>query len=216
MNRSGIGPVLPALFIFLLTALASAAPASALPKVDAAKIDRLEKEIDALRSELLEMKSTQEDFLLDTSESAGAARSFLSDRLTFGGFFETGLTSVWGPDTMSQTAPASNAVGLNVSATFSRDLKFVGQLLSSLGIALVNADNDADAPTLGLPSSRQFTGFSTVTLPAQAYVEYAPGNTFYIQGGLGYVPFGYALQQRELVLFVRRAGPQLMRMQDLV
>jgi hypothetical protein len=153
---------------------------------------------------------------VDASERTGTARAFFSDKLTFGGFFETGLTSLWGPGTAGQTAPASNTVGLNISADFSPNLKFVGQLLTSLGFTLQNPDNDADAPSLGLPVSRRFDGFSAVSLPAQAYVEYAPGDTFYLQGGLGYVPFGYASQQRELVLFVRRGGPQLLRMQELV
>lgn len=204
------------LLTFVVAAPAHAAKPSAVSKAEAAKVDRLQKEIDALRSEIIEMKATQEEFYFDASESAGTARSFFSDRLTFGGFFETGLTSIWGPDTTAQTAPASNTFGLNISASFSRDLKFVGQLLTSLAFPLQNPDNDADAPSLGLPISRRFEGFSAVSLPAQAYVEYAPGDTFYLQGGLGYVPFGYALQQRELVLFVRRGGPQLMRMQELV
>ena len=36
-----------------------------------------------------------------------------------------------------------------------------------------------------------------------------------LQAGIGYVPFGYYPQQRELVLFVRRGGPQLLRTNDL-
>lgn len=214
MKRPSV--LIPALLTFVLGGAAHAAKPSRPTKAEAARTDRLEKEIEALRSEILEMKATQEEFFVDASERTGTARAFFSDKLTFGGFFETGLTTLWGPDTAGQSVPASNTIGLNISADFSPNLKFVGQLLTSLGFTLQNPDNDADATALGLPASRRFEGFSAVSLPAQAYVEYAPGNTFYLQGGLGYVPFGYALQQRELVLFVRRSGPQLMRMQELV
>ena len=104
MKRSSF--LLSVLLSFILAAPARAKTKPAgTSKTDAAKVDRLEKEVDALRSEILEMKATQEEFFVDASERTGTARAFFSDKLTFGGFFETGLTSLWGPGTAHPRRP---------------------------------------------------------------------------------------------------------------
>ncbi len=202
----------------------------ASPFADAATPKQLEAEVRALRAELDEFKKRQEelqkqqdsyrlqqeDFYFNSAEGGGAVRSFLADRLALGGFFETAMMSMHGEDTPTQVAATHHTLGLNFAATFSSQLKFVSQLLTGLTIATQNPHNDPATATLGGPSRRQFKGYVFGALPAQAYVEYFSSDALRIQVGLGYVPFGHALQQRELVLFVRRGGPQLMRSQNLV
>jgi hypothetical protein len=65
------------------------------------------------------------------------------------------------------------------------------------------------------PSQREFGDFFFGAVLSQGYLEFAKNSNARIQTGLGYVPFGYYPQQRELVLFVRRGGPQLLRTNDL-
>jgi hypothetical protein len=197
------------LLLLNLFPLCAPDPAHAVENAD------LQKQIDALSREIKELKSNRDDTAFDDSEGQ-SVRSFLSDNLTFGGFFETAVTSISGPDTRGQVSAASHTLGLNLAATFDEHFRFVSQVLTSLSFPLVNAENDPRAAAVGLPAQRTFTGFSALSLPAQGYLEYAWSDAFRAQFGLGYVPFGIALQQRELVLFVRRAGPQILRTPQFV
>lgn len=76
---------------------------------------------------------------------------------------------------------------------------------------LENQHNDPNAGNVNLPARREYNEYTTFSLVSQGYVEYTFNRKFILQGGIGYVPFGYALQLREPVLYVRRGGPQLVR-----
>ncbi len=195
--------------LFLSSILASSVVHAATP-------EELQSQLDALRVELEQLRDQQDDFYFEAAERTGSVRSFLPERLSLGGFFETAVTGIDGRDTSFQLASGSNVLGINISAIFTSEFKFVSQFLTALSIPAVNFDNDPNASSVGLPSSRQFRGLSIGAVPAQGYIEYYRDDGFRLLAGLGYVPFGFALQQRELVLFVRRGGPQLMRIQNLV
>lgn len=177
--------------------------------------ESLKTEIQKLRQEVEELKKFEEESVLQSAENETVARSFIADNLTLGGFFESSVTEIDGPDTRTQVAASMHALGINLSAGFQEQLKFVSQFLTTLTFPLQNVENDPRAVALGQPSQRTFKTFSLAGTVAQGYVEYAPSDHFKIQGGLGYVPFGIAFQQRELVLFIRRGGPQLIRTQAL-
>lgn len=196
-------------------ALALAKPSSAAPEATS-EMGRLQKQIDTLKNELEEIRESQSEMSISMSEDQSEVRSFLSDRLTLGGFFESGIIALFGPDTATQVSASSHTLGLNIAATFNPKFRFVSQILTTLSFPLQNINNDPRAANSGQPSTRKFVGLSTLAAPAQAYVEYSASDVFRVQSGLGYVPFGFALQQRELVLFVRRGGPQLLRSSRLV
>jgi hypothetical protein len=77
--------------------------------------------------------------------------------------------------------------------------------MTGLTISMQNPHNNPG----NTQSHRQFGTFAFGAIPAQAYAEYSVSSAFIVQTGLGYVPFGHALQQREPFLFIRRGGPQL-------
>jgi len=178
--------------------------------------EELERQVQQLRTELNLYRIRQEDLIFESTERLGSVRSFFSNRLSLGGFFETGLSGFWGEDMSTQVTPASNVLGLNFAAIFASDFKFVAQVLTAFSIPLQNENSDPRATAVGLPARREFRSVSIAAAPTQAYVEYVLSDAFRLQGGIGYVPFGYAPQQREVVLFVRRSGPQMLRTQDLV
>jgi hypothetical protein len=173
------------------------------------RLSDLEKRVEELQLQVSEQS-------VSNSNSQGAMKSFLNDNLTFGGFFEPSILTVFGPDTDTQMSAISNLLGLNIAADFSERLRFSSQILTALAISLANQHNDPNAGALSLSTRRSFTTVSFATLVTQAYLEFRNSDGFHIQGGVGYVPFGHAFQLREPVLFARRGGPLTLRTTDLV
>jgi hypothetical protein len=165
------------------------------------------------RIEQLERK--QDALLLQTLEPRSNVHSFLNDNLTFGGFFESGFITWSGPDTDFQTTNNSNILGINLSADFKSNIRFVSQFLVGLLYPPQNLHNDPRGVSLGLPENREANSSFFSAVLSQGFIEYSRGRNFHVQAGLGYVPFGHAAQQRELVLFVRRGGPQILRTNNL-
>lgn len=171
--------------------------------------------IEELTKRIEELEQQQQDFFLQSSERNTQVRSFLKDNLTFGGFFEPSYTILYGPDTQSQATNSANILGINLAADFKSNLRFVSQFITALGYSLENQHNNPQAGASGQPEQREFRSPVFGTLLTQGYLEYSFKN-YRLQGGTGYVPFGFAHQQRELVLFIRRGGPQLLRTAELL
>ncbi|MFL5786132.1 MAG: hypothetical protein ACJ76H_16050 [Bacteriovoracaceae bacterium] len=170
--------------------------------------------IDALTKRIEELEKNQEEFLLEQSRENNQVNSFLKDQLTLGGFFESAFTAIDGPDTRFQAMHTGSTLGINLAADFSERLRFVNQTLTFLTYPLVNPHNDPRlAPAV--PSTRQFGAPAFGAVVTAGYIEAVLNANTVLQTGVGYVPFGYAAQQRELVLFIRRAGPQLLRTNNL-
>lgn len=170
---------------------------------------------ESLTRRVEELERQQNEFYLQTSESATKVNSFLRSNLTFGGFFEPAFTVIHGEDTKLQASNSSNILGINLAADFNPNTKFVSQFLTGLSFPIQNQHNDPRAVTLNQPSSREFGTPSFGAIISQGYISYIFDNHYTIAGGLGYVPFGYYAQQREMVLFVRRGGPQILRTTNL-
>ena len=171
---------------------------------------------DDLVKRVEKIEKQQGDALLLSVDNEARINAFHHNQLTLGGFFESGLTAMSGPDTKAQANTTSAILGLNLSAEFDKHLRFVSQVITGLSIPMLNAHNDPFAGTVGLPSKREFKSFVFGALVAQGYLEYATKREFRIQGGMGYVPFAYSFQLREPVLFVRRGGAQILRTTNLV
>jgi hypothetical protein len=170
--------------------------------------------IDALTKRIEELERQQEELILNDNESAKPVSSFLSDKLTLGGFFESAVTTIDGPDTRFQSMFSGSTMGLNLSAQFGEKLRFVNQTLTILAYPLLNPNNHPTAVTGH--TTREFGDpifAATVTI---GYIETPIFKNSTLQAGVGYVPFGYAAQQRELVLFIRRGGPQVLRTRNLI
>lgn len=170
-----------------------------------------DKEIEDLKKRIEDLETQQAQLLETASEPKNSVGSFLNDNLTLGGFFDGGYNFITGPDTDTQWVNNSNALGLNLSADFGKNYRFVTQLVNILQVPLLNEHNDPRAATFNLPKSRHYDSYSTLAVVTQGYLEYNFNRMFNLQGGLGYIPFGYAAQLREPVLYVRRNGPQLVR-----
>ena len=171
------------------------------------ELKNLKLKVDELSEQVKKLKKSHVALHPDLSEdSESTVRSFLSSHLTLGGFFESGITGFWGPDTRTQISTLNHTLGLNFAARFSEEFRFVGQIITSLYFPLINVNN----------AQRKVGSLLSTTVPAQGYAEYTAIDLLRIQAGLGYVPFGIAFQQRELVLFVRRGGPQLMRTEGFI
>jgi hypothetical protein len=171
-----------------------------------------ESQIDVLNKRIEALERNQEDLLMQSSEEGTKVNTFLKSHFTLGGFFEPSYTLFQGKDTSFKAASASNLLGLNISAEYSTKLKFVSQILTGLTFPMQNIHNDPRDP---VHPERSFGAPFFGALLTQGYLEYDFGNGSYIQGGQGYAPFGYAAQQRELVLFIRRGGPQILRTTEL-
>ena len=135
---------------------------------------------------------------------------FLGEKISFGGFFETNISHMGGPDTQSQTSANSNALGLNIAAEFNDQFRLVTQQLTVLNYPLQNPHNN---PALTQPQ-RQFGNYFFGSYVAHAYLEYQRSETFILQTGLGYVPFGAAFQQREPFLSKNRQGHLMVHASD--
>lgn len=169
-------------------------------------------QIEALTKRIEQLESQQEELILSQGSRRNQVNSFLTDNLTLGGFFESGFTTLDGPDTRFQSMYSGSTMGLNLSAEFSEKLRFVNQTITILSYPLLNPHNN---PAL-TPKERSYGDpifAATVTI---GYLEMPLSQNIVLQTGVGYVPFGYAAQQRETVLFIRRGGPQVLRTQNLI
>ncbi|AZZ35515.1 hypothetical protein CIK05_01425 [Bdellovibrio sp. qaytius] len=135
---------------------------------------------------------------------------FLNEKLSIGGYFETGIINIHGPDTENQTTADLHSLGLNLTAEFSERLRFVTQTSTVVRIALENVNNN---PQL-TPSKRTFREMTNGTYILQGYLEYSASEFLNVQTGLGYAPYGIAFQQRETFLFHQRNGPQMISNDD--
>lgn len=169
------------------------------------KIKELSERIDFL-------ERSQQDLLIQTSEENTKVNSFLRSNFALGGFFEPSYTLLQGPDTQFRAASSSNILGLNFAAEYNNRLRFVGQVLTGLSFPLQNPHND---PRDTRVTKRSFGPPSFGAVLTQGYLDYDIGKGWSFSGGQGYAPFGNAAQQRELVLFIRRGGPQLLRTTEL-
>ncbi len=140
------------------------------------------------------------------NQTQGKMAPFFSEKISFGGFFETAVLHISGPDTLSQTSANSHALGINLAAEFNEKNHFVSQVINVLSYPLENEHNN---PGLS-PSQREFVKVSFYSLLAQGYMEFNRSEALIVQVGLGYTPFGYSFQQREPVLFRRKGGPLML------
>lgn len=176
----------------------------ASPSLHADKFHDLEKRIKKL-------EKRQAELTAKVGGNRGRLRSFIAEDLSLGGFFESNLKIIAGPDTDTQVSAQSHTIGINLSAELADKVRFVNQDLIGISFPLQNEHNNPSHGFATLPTKRTFGTLGFGAILAQGYVEYAPWDSFKIQGGLGYVPFGIAFQEREPVLFLRRGGPQMIR-----
>ena len=170
----------------------------------------------ALTKRVEELERQQEEILLDSHDPNTKVNSFLRNNLTIGGFFEPAFTTVQGEDTHFQATNSSNILGLNLAAEYNPKVKFVSQFLTGFTFNFLNQHNDPRAALFGLPKSREYSGLNFGAILTQGYLDYQFNQNYSLLSGIGYVPFGYYPQERELVLFVRRSGPQLLRTTNLI
>lgn len=176
----------------------------------------VQTDIDELKKRIEELEGQQEQLLISASEPKPTVSSFLDNDLTLGGFFDTGYIAMAGPDTETQVVNDWNVFGINLAADFGKKFRFQTQFVSILEIPLLNLHNDPNAPTVGLPKSREHNSYTVINSISQGYLEYSFSRKLILQGGIGFVPFGFSLQLREPVLYVRRQGPQLVDYGDLI
>jgi len=186
------------------------------PEANADRWSSLNDRVAALEASQQALVKKQEEMVQPPTEELGPVHSFFNDELFIGGFFEPGYEIIVGPNTSLQSAEVESLLGLNISATFSDQLHFSSQFLSGLNIHLSHERYDPLTSSIGFSNQRIMSGYVYGALIAQGYLEYRMSDHFLIQGGMGYVPFGYAYQQREPVLFERRGGPQMIRTSPLV
>jgi hypothetical protein len=144
-------------------------------------------------------------------ESDRGVRSFLNTKLNIGGFSETGITGIFERAHGPQAAVSSTTLGINLGAEFSENFRFTSQFLSQIAIPVSNPHDDPRASSFGVTGRREFGAYTLTTLVTQAFVEWEKSDAFHVEGGIGYAPYALSFQQLELVLFVRRGGPQLLR-----
>ncbi|AZZ35512.1 hypothetical protein CIK05_01410 [Bdellovibrio sp. qaytius] len=189
----------------------AAEPKAAAPKAATAAtddgIEDMQQRISDLEQRQKDMNEWYENFYL---LGKGRITPFLGDSMSFGGFFESAVTHLYGPDMETQTSGNIHTLGLNIAAQFNEKTRFVTQTLTRLVIPVRNLNNN---PNL-TPSKRGFTGYLFFSIVAQGYLEYRYSDFFIIQSGLGYTPFGIAAQQREPELFRLRGGSQVIAYDD--
>jgi hypothetical protein len=162
-----------------------------------------------VQSRLNDLQKKQDEMFNQLESEQRKVQTFFDDRLYLGGFFESALTGIWGGETTTQFSVTPQSFALNLAADFNDSLRFNSQVLITLTNTLQNPDNDSNAPSVGLSATRQFGNTTTLSSISQAYIEYGSTPEFTLQAGRGYVPFGIAFQLRDLVLFRRRGGPQM-------
>lgn len=197
------------LFLKIIAGLTLYCSTSFLYAQTSPKLDELLKRVDQLEKH-------QESLLLNQVEPRPSVSSFLKDNLTIGGFFEPVYTIISGPDTPLQAANNSNILGVNLASYYKNRSRFVSQFLIGIASPLQNMHNNPNLESEDQPNEREFGPQIYSAILSQGYLEYFHNRMISIQGGVGYAPFGFAAQQRELVLFVRRGGPQILRTDELL
>lgn len=167
-----------------------------------------QSEIEELKKRIESLEKQQEELLGSPQEPKTTVNSFFKNNLTLGGFLNTGYDFITGPDTDTQSAN-NNALGINLAAEFGNNYRFSSQFVNLLTVNMLNPHNDPNAEIAGLPETREFRSYSPLSVLTQGYIEYTANRKLILQGGLGYVPFGYVLSVREPVIYVRSGGPQL-------
>jgi hypothetical protein len=181
------------------------------PLFSARAADRLKK----LEERLDRVEEKQQDMEVSFDQRKGRVKTFIADRVTLGGFFESGITGIFGPDTDTQASANNHVLGLNLTAELTDRFRFVNQTIVISSFTLQNPHNNPVHGFAGFPTKRDFGPFTFAAFVTQGYMEYVHSDLFKIQAGLGYVPFGTAFQQREPVLFLRRSGPQFLTTSDI-
>ena len=194
------------LFCYFFVSSASASVISDPDNLQTVK--SVEQRLLELEQEQKAMEKWYSDFYL---QSQGRVSPFLGEKIALGGFFETGVTDLYGVDTKTQLSANSNTLGINIAADFTDNVRFVSQFLTALGFTIDNPNNNPNAT----PSRRAFHSIAIGSTVAQGYVEFSYSEIFNIQSGLGYAPYGHAYQLREPVLFIRRTGPQMINSTDI-
>jgi hypothetical protein len=167
------------------------------------------KSDDNVDARLNELEHKQDEIFKQLNSDQGKVGTFLGDKISLGGFFETALTGIWGPQTSTQFSETPTNFALNLAVELSDQVRFDSQTLVTILYPLDNPDNDPNAPSAGLPAFRRYDlATTTFTLP-QAFFEFGSSPEMELQVGRGYAPFGIAFQNRDLVLFRRRGGPQM-------
>lgn len=190
------------IFLLILT-LASVSYAQtkkeSLSKEEAQLIEERIQELEEKQKSIQEWYSNY--YLL----GRGRMSPFLGERINFGGFYESVVGHIEGPDTKAQTAAYSHQLGINISAQLAEPLKLVAQYIVNLSIPLVNPHNN---PLL-VPVERSFSNLSYGAILREGYVELKYSEAFSVQTGLGPIPFGYALQVHDPFYFYTKGGPQI-------
>lgn len=175
-----------------------------------------QSENEELKKRIEVLEKQQEELLISTEQLKKSVSSFFNNNLTLGGFYDGGYDFITGPDTDTQGSNSSNSFGLLLSADFGNKYRFASQLTQRLDAQLLNEHNDPNAVLTGQPERREYNRYTTITSLSQAYLEYTVNRKFNVQGGMGFVPFGYILQLRQQSLFVRQQGPQIVRNRELI
>lgn len=165
----------------------------------------IEKRIERIERKQRALEQNQSNLYKRFVEGTGVVSTYLSEKVLFGGYFETGITHLYGESMETQTSANSHVLGLNITAEFSEKIRFSSQVLTGLAYSLLNAHNN---PNIS-PAQRKFATPVYGSILAQAYTEYIFDTYLNIQLGLGYVPFGYSFQVREPLLLRRRGGAQM-------
>ena len=170
--------------------------------------------VEALQKRVLELETQQEKldewYLNFYMLGKGRLSPFTKNQLSIGGYFDTSIIEMHGPDMDQQVSANNHSFGLNLSAELTEKITFASQIQTIVIAPLMNAHNNPKV----LPKKRQITGIGAGTLVTQGYLEYRSSDVFNIQSGVGYIPFGLAYSQRELVLFHQRNGPQIIQNDD--
>ena len=194
-------------FFFLACFFVISAKAAEPPKNNDTVIEDLEARVIDLEQRQKEMSDWYNNFYL---LGKGRVVPYLNENISLGGFFESAVTHIYGPDTETQTSGNSHILGINLTAQFNDKMLFATQALTLLSIPLRNIHNN---PNL-TPSERQFKGASINSTVAQGYFEYRSNEYFNVQTGIGYAPYGIIYQQREPELFRLRGGSQILTSDD--
>ena len=191
-------------FLILISLFVSAI-ASAQTKAAPKAVDKTAQ----LEQRLLELESRQQAMEKWYSEyyvqGQNRVQPYLGEKISLGGYFETAMSFLSGTDMQNQSTASSQLLGINIAAEYNEKVRFVTQLLTGFSYTLSNPNNNPNVT----PSSRTYGAPSLGTLVAQGYIEMVESDALILQAGLGYMPFGYTFQQRDLVLLRRRGGPQM-------
>lgn len=168
-------------------------------------------EVDQLKKEIKRLDTVIQRLSTKVFKQEEKVKPFLSQSLSFGGFFENSAHSIWGPNTPSQIVADRHKLGINLSAELAPQFHLVSQFTLALNYAFRNPHNNPNHNIANLPTSRSYSDIVFGALLSQVFLEYKSRPWFNIQSGIGYVPFGKAFQVRDPVLFRRQLGPQFIR-----